>query len=444
MSEIPVHGAEAGWAGSVAFATGPDPFAYRPGEIVVGGERGRDEAQRMIGSTFNADPELVFDETDEAVVPGQLYLLRAEVDAVLAAEELRLEGVVAQPNHVLFSHGCECCGPHPAERWASGLDGGLAGSPVYAKPVYAKPVYAKPVYAKAVAGSPVYAKDLQATGKQRSSALPALPPPDRPRLASMARVPRVAVLDTGMAADGLRPRPLDPFAPAQQHWEQPDVDGDQQLDPAAGHGTFIAGLIDLVTPGCDLTVEKVLSSYGEGDEVAIARRIHALAGQVDLINVSLGGYSAQTMHALAAAVRRATRLGTVVVASAGNEGTCRRTYPAALPDVVSVGAIGPEGPAAFSNYGPWVRACAPGVDIVSWFFTEFRGPLTAAGGAPDPDDFQSWAEWSGTSFSAPMVTAALARYMATFDVDAAEAVRHVVDGPGLMRIPDLGTVVNID
>jgi len=256
----------------------------------------------------------------------------------------------------------------------------------------------------------------------------------------MARVPRVAVLDTGMAADGLRPRVLDPMAPAQAHWEHPDVDGDHQLDPAAGHGTFISGLIDLVTPGCALTVEKVLSSYGEGDEVAIARRIHALAGQVDLINLSLGGYAASTMLALASAVRRATRLGTIVVASAGNEGTCRRTYPAALPGVVGVGAVGPEGPAAFSNYGPWVRACAPGVDIVSWFFTEFQGPAT---GTPDPDDFQYWAEWSGTSFSAPLVTAALARYMGMYDVGAAEAVKHVIDGPGLLRIPDLGTVVNI-
>jgi subtilisin family serine protease len=289
----------------------------------------------------------------------------------------------------------------------------------------------------------VYAKELQATGKQRSSAVPSLPAHDRPRLAAMARQPRIAVLDTGMAADGIRPRPLDVFRPAQQHWERPDVDQDTQLDPAAGHGTFIAGLIDLVMPGCALTVEKVLSSYGEGDEVAIAKRIHDLAGQVDLINLSLGGYAAETMHAFAAAVRRATRLGTVVVASAGNEGTCRRTYPAALPEVVSVGAVGPEGPAAFSNYGPWVRACAPGVDIVSWFFTEFRGPLPAPAGMDDPDDFSHWARWSGTSFSAPLVTAALAQCMAMYDIGPAEAVKVVIDAPGLLQIPDLGTVVNI-
>ena len=106
-------------------------------------------------------------------------------------------------------------------------------------------------------------------------------------------------------------------------------------------------------------VEKVLSSYGEGDEVAIARRIHYWAGRVDLINLSCGGYAAQSMHVLAAAVRRATRLGTVIVASAGNESTCRRTYPAALPGEVGVGAIGPDGPAVFTNYGPGVLAALP-------------------------------------------------------------------------------------
>ena len=154
------------------------------------------------------------------------------------------------------------------------------------------------------------------------------------------------------------------------------------------------------------------------------------------------------MYGLDAAVRRATSLGTVVVASAGNDGTCRRIYPAALGDVVSVGAFGPGGPAPFTNYGPWVRACAPGVDVVSWFFTEFEGPEVALPTATamlgvDPDDFESWARWSGTSFAAPMVVAALARHMGIFDVDAKEAVKRVVDDPALLRLPDLGTVVNI-
>ncbi|MGI8631115.1 MAG: S8 family peptidase [Solirubrobacterales bacterium] len=438
MSEVLDHGAAEGWGSTVQFAPGHEGFAYRPDEVIVGGEQGRDTAQRMFGAVFESEAEPIFPEVDERVSQGaaQLYRLRGAPDPIMAVEALRTEGLIAQPNHVMFAHGegC-CCGPHPAQHW----QGCLMGQPMYASPMYASPMYASPVYA-----SPMYASDLQATGRRRSSAVPTVAPP-LPRTLGQAgaRGVSIAVLDTGMAGDGFRPAALDAFAPAQAHWEQPDADGDRYLDPAAGHGTFIAGLIELVTPGCEITVEKVLSSYGEGDEVAVARRVHALAGVVDLINLSFGGYAMERMHVLAAAVRRAGALGTVVVASAGNDGTCRPTFPAALPGVVGVGAIGPHGPAPFSNYGPWVRACAPGVDVVSWFFADFDGPEAAAPGGVDPDRFQSWAKWSGTSFSGPIVVAALAREMAAWSVDAAEAVRRVVDAPGLLKLPDLGTAVNI-
>ena len=188
-----------------------------------------------------------------------------------------------------------------------------------------------------------------------------------------------------------------------------------------------------------------LDDHGETESTAvlIARRVHALAGAVDLINLSFGGYAMERMHVLAAAVRRAKAAGTVVVASAGNDATSRPTYPAALRDVVGVGAVGPDGPAPFTNYGPWVRACAPGVDMVSWFFSRFEGPEVASPGSVDPDHFESWARWSGTSFAAPVVVAALARAMLNRAVNAPEAVRLVIDGPRLLKIPDLGTVVNL-
>ena len=449
MSDIPAD-EPAGWAGTVEFEPGHDGFAYRPGEVIVGGEPGRDRAQEMFGGALGSDAEPVFPDEDEGLGAGRTYLLRGAVDPLEVVEELRLEGVLAQPNHVVFAHtdGCGCCGPHPSLRW-----GGLTGqpfhaspfhaSPFHASPFHASPFHASPFHASPFHASPFHASELQASGRRRSSARPTAPRP-RPALPRQpTRTVRIAVLDTGMAADGLRPQALDAMAPDRSHWEHPDVDGDGHLDPAAGHGTFIAGLIDLVTPGCDISVERVLTTYGEGDEVAVARRIHALAGRVDLLNLSFGGYAMERMHVLAAAVRRATRLGTVLVASAGNDATCRPTYPAALRDVVGVGALGPNGPAPFTNYGPWVRACAPGVDVVSWFFSEFDGSDRAPAGGPDPDRFRSWAQWSGTSFAAPMVVAALAREMATYDVDAATAVRRVIDAPGLLRLPDLGTVVNL-
>ena len=441
MSDVREYEASEGWGGDVRFVTGYEGFAYRPNEVITGGDQGRDAAQRLFPGVFpDSIAELVFPETTENVASGRRYLLRGVIDPIDAVEELRSEGFAAQPNHVMFVHGGNCCGPHPAQRW----QGCLSGSPVYASPVYASPVYASPVYASPVYASPVYASELHASGRRRSSAVPTTGLPVA-RLAGTypERPVRVAVLDTGMAGDGYRPAALDAMTPSREHWERPDTDGDLYLDPAAGHGTFIAGLIELVTPGCEITVEKVLSSYGEGDEVAIARRVYALAGAVDLINLSFGGYALERMNVLAAAVRRATSAGTVVVASAGNDGTCRPTYPAALPDVVGVGAIGPNGPAPFTNYGAWVRACAPGVDVVSWFFSEFDGPGVQGPGSIDPDHFENWARWSGTSFAAPIVVAALAREMHIYAVDAPGAVRRVIDGPGLLRIPELGTVVNL-
>jgi subtilisin family serine protease len=145
---------------------------------------------------------------------------------------------------------------------------------------------------------------------------------------------------------------------------------------------------------------------------------------------------------LSAAVLRAQQQGVVVVASAGNDGTCRPSYLAAIPGVVSVGAIGPDGPAWFSNYGSWVRACAPGVSVVSSFFKAFDGSEVPSGGR-DIDKFASWATWSGTSFSAPAVIGALAREMRLRGCTQAEAVEYIIDAPWLGRIPGLGTVVNV-
>ena len=126
-----------------------------------------------------------------------------------------------------------------------------------------------------------------------------------------------------------------------------------------------------MAPGTAITLQRVLHAEGDGDEVQIAAAIDALpdppAGGA-LLSLSFGGYALEEPGLLAAAVARAQDRGYVVVASAGNDATCRPTLPASLPGVISVGAVGPHGPAPFSNYGPWVRACAPGVDLVSTFF----------------------------------------------------------------------------
>jgi len=89
------------------------------------------------------------------------------------------------------------------------------------------------------------------------------------------------------------------------------------------------------------------------------------------------------------------------VASAGNEAVWEAPLPAALHGVIAVAALDEHenAPAWFSNYGPWVDACAPGSAIEGDFWDTDDGERVWRGRAL----------WSGTSFAAPYVAGAIAR-----------------------------------
>ena len=141
-----------------------------------------------------------------------------------------------------------------------------------------------------------------------------------------------------------------------------------------------------------------------------------------------------------AAITKLQQHGTVIVSAAGNECTDRPSWPSALPGVIAVAALGPDGPADFTNYGWWVSACAPGVDVVSRFFD---GVDEYDDGDAGTADFHGWARWSGTSFSSPIVAAAIAREMDLYGLSGRQAVERVIGDPRLFRYPGLGTVVNM-
>jgi subtilisin family serine protease len=223
--------------------------------------------------------------------------------------------------------------------------------------------------------------------------------------------------------------------------DSPEQPGDNYLAPAAGHGTFIAGVISRVVPGCRVFVGKVLSNSGAGDEWTVAKRIRhltkklaasAVTAEHSILSLSFGAPVLDHPHLLAHVITDIQALGVVVVASAGNDSLPYPNYPAALPDVVGVGALSPFGPAPFSNYGPWVDACAPGTDLVSCFF-KWDGPQ---------GKFDDWSIWSGSSFSGPIVAASIARSMIETGSDALRATRRLLQPPWLMGIPNLGVVVN--
>jgi subtilisin family serine protease len=81
----------------------------------------------------------------------------------------------------------------------------------------------------------------------------------------------------------------------------------------------------------------------------------------------------------------------VLVVASGNNGDFVRFYPAALPGVLAVGSVGPDRrPSDFTSRGPHVVLCAPGEEL----------PVATVG--------ERYARASGTSFAAPLVTAACA------------------------------------
>jgi hypothetical protein len=406
------------------------------------------------------EPPGADDPTSDPESDGPFFLVRGVNDPLRAVMDLRVHGILAQPNYVYFAHV-----PGPGVSGASLTASPVYASPVYASPVYASPVYASPVYASPVYASPVYASPLSNTDAviHTSSAVPAVPGETTMAIWDLITQPardgaRIFVLDTGLAAPATisaqlaaqlnAPNPIRPLRPSDAADEPTAVPGQDYLAPAAGHGTFIATVISQVAPGCRVGVGKVLDNSGVGDEWTIARRIHALARRLShapdpehsILSLSFGAPVLDHPFLLAHVIGEIQSTGAMVVASAGNDAMSRPVFPAALPGVMGVGALGPVGPAPFTNYGPWVDACAPGVDLVSAFFTWNRTPGL---------DFRDWAIWSGTSFAGPIVAGTLARLIMTaphllgHTISAKGARRRLIEAPWLMRIPDLGTVINV-
>jgi Subtilase family len=473
------------WAGRVAFSP-VGGFAYRPGEVLVPTARLDDATNKLVNrdpqvdSQIPADPDASEPEPpdplngirqDPEVVAGHNRLLGV-VDLLNAVEELRADGIPATPNHVLFSH-CMCCGGHPGTFGANPFSANpFSANPFSANPFSANPFSANPFSANPFSANPFSANPHSAGAYQISPiAVPAEPewPPEaatfrstgwRPHSARPVSAPTlpapivsgpespvVVVIDTGLAettpkaVSGAEGMMIIRKVKQMSFVETWNSDNDTRIDPIAGHGTFIAGIIQMIAPACDLRVQGPLNGYGdisEHDLTIVLEEVRAF--EPTIVNLSLGGYSVADMSQLRQAVEDLHADGVIVVASAGNDASCRQTYPAAFPGVISVGALGPYGPAHFTNYGDWVRACAPGVDIVSTFFND-------APSSHGPTRFKGWARWSGTSFAAPAVAGALANAMRdgrdpNSPLDPALAVKRLIDDPGLFRIPGLGAVVN--
>ncbi len=392
------------------------------------------------------------------------------LDVVAHCRELARRNVKSEPDFVFFGHPADGPSPHPSELSGNPLYGNpLYGNPLYGNPLYGNPLYGNPLYgngtfasevwARPVWGTPVYQSPVYAdrfhapgyreSGRRTTGARPSAGDTllGRPHQGPWLE-PRFIVLDTSLAAPGWLPPLLGPYAGSDDD-DIPDWDDNGVLDPVAGHGTFIAGILARLAPDCRIESPRVLSSFGDGDVCSLRKIVADLEiDEYTIVTMSFGGYADHEMMHLARIVEHIQCHHGVVVASAGNDGIGRPSYPAALPGVVGVGGLDNRGPAAFTNYGPWLRACAPAVDLTSSFFVDehhtLKDPQTPLPGSPDePVWFEGWARWTGTSFAGPIVAAAIAREMLRAGCTAEEAVTTVLDGPDLMRIPNLGTVVNL-
>jgi thermitase len=228
--------------------------------------------------------------------------------------------------------------------------------------------------------------------------------PPEPAVESWAKPVTVLILDTGVD-----PHPWFTTRPWFGEWgpvpETLDLEGDGVTDAQAGHGTFVTGVALRHAPGATLRHHRVLSSHGLTDDRTVAMalrrtRQHAAARgeHIDVIVLTAGCHTPDDRCPPSPAHEFSRFTDTVVVAAAGNHGTSRPFWPAALPSVTAVGATTPDGDLApFSGRGPWLDTAAPGVDVVSAHVRQSEVGRTYGA-----------ARWSGTSFAAPRVAAEIA------------------------------------
>lgn len=219
------------------------------------------------------------------------------------------------------------------------------------------------------------------------------------------RTVKIGIIDSGIVNNLEDVRPLGGYN---------TLDGE---DPAvwnvdeSGHGTFCAGVVAAQNnavgvlggaPNAEIYSVKVFPGGYASDLVEAVE--WCIQNRMDVINMSLGTPDAS--QSLANVLRDAHERGITCIAAAGNDST-RVAYPAAFPTVIGVGAIGRFGTfpedsahalkigsetdwrgqlfsASFTNFGPEINVCAPGVAILSTMPT-------------------GYVCWDGTSFSCPLV-----------------------------------------
>lgn len=238
---------------------------------------------------------------------------------------------------------------------------------------------------------------------------------------------KVAVLDSGVTPNNNDS--INCTIHEDKTEENNNIDGN-------AHGTHVAGIIAAkldgkggagIAPEAEIIDIKVLDQNGAGHDSNIIQGINsAIAKDVDIINMSLGGISYNP--ATEEAVNNAYEKGIAVFVAAGNDGGTNMSYPAALENVICIGAVDNNNQrASFSNYGSWVDLSAPGVDIWS---------VAIAG---DSDAVDGYRNMSGTSQATP-VAAGEAAVILSANLDAIPAKKNKDKVKALKKVMQDNTV----
>ncbi len=160
---------------------------------------------------------------------------------------------------------------------------------------------------------------------------------------------KVAVLDTGVQRD--HPDLQNRIGGCKDFTQAKSPVVQNSCDDGNGHGTHVAGIIAAdggsdhlgvygVAPDATLLIYKVCSNNGScwSDDIASAIR-EATDDGAQVMNFSFGTDAPSSL--VLDAVNYADSKGALIVAAAGNDGPYAQSvdYPAALADVIAVGAV---------------------------------------------------------------------------------------------------------
>jgi membrane-anchored mycosin MYCP len=278
------------------------------------------------------------------------------------------------------------------------------------------------------------------------------PLPSAGQDSALGRGVRVGLLDTRMFPD---PRLNGHYIARAEDLLDPDQKLFTMFD---GHCAFVGSCILGQAPAAELHLRPVLNSANDGSawDAAVAMAELAQMG-VDVVNLSFGEIHTDDNSAPMVLEHAVRRFGpeTVVVAAAGNNGDIQHlpadlvldgltpgtaSYPAALEDVIGVGALDRNGSrASFTPHpAPWISLLAPGVGLTGAYV---RGKVTIEhtdkhGKILDskPVLFPGTATWQGCSFAAGVVSGAIAAGTVPGHRSSREALSDLLQaGPGERR-----------